>query len=117
MTSQAVQTLTQWWIDNRIDNLLPLDFEPDLSVVLANIKAGYTELYARLPSRLRQDDQIVSSVSEKAPDQLASVDVLLSSPTCTAPCQAGSWQRAAYWPFAAELVVCAAGSAAGRQGV
>ena len=80
MASQAVQTLTQWWIDNRIDNLLPVDFEPDLAVVLANIKAGDTELYARLPSRLRQDDQIVSSVLEKAPDQLASVvDVLLEA--------------------------------------
>ncbi len=49
-------------------------------MVLANIKAGSTELYARLPSRLRQDDQIVSSVLEKAPDQLASVvDVLLEA--------------------------------------
>ena len=80
MTSQAVQTVTQWWIDNRIDNLLPVDFEPDLAVVLASIKAGYTELYGRLPSRLRQNDQIVSSVLEKAPDQLASVvDVLLEA--------------------------------------
>ena len=76
----AIAKATQWWIDDRVDKLLPLDFVPDREVVLKNIEDN-AELYVRLPSALRQDDQIVTSVLNKAPDMFPCVATSLQHDT------------------------------------